>query len=161
LYIRLSFDGNVLMMHKTGSGVVPLTPRSGTEFWIDAFGEGIEFSQQDKNQTISILYRGQRALKIAESDSSQETSKLAGYAGDYFNEELMAMCRVDVKNGGLILLHPRHGQIALLHLHDDEYGSSQYFLGSSGFLRGKEGKVSGFWINTGDGRARKVEFIKH
>ena len=83
----------------------------------------------------------------------------ADFAGEYESGELETRYRVEVKDGGLVMHHARHGTIPLTQLWKDDFGGSLWFTRSVEFQRDAAGHVVGFSVFIDD-RSRDVRFVK-
>jgi hypothetical protein len=154
-YVRIRRDGAELTAQATREAESPMAARSDTSFWVAAYNAPVVFAVRGK--AVELGYRGRRHPRLEES-APLAPADLARFAGAYYSEELDASYRVEVKDGGLVLRHRRHGVIELTRLWGDDFGGS-IGLRSIEFRRGPAGEVSGFAVFI-DERSRDVRFVK-
>ena len=97
--LTITREGDRLMTQATHESKFPMTPVSGTKFFVKAYGQPVTFVCQSSGAVTNLLYRGINAPKVTVPESTP--SRLAAYAGDYYSEELRVVTRVEIHDGGL------------------------------------------------------------
>jgi CubicO group peptidase (beta-lactamase class C family) len=156
-FVRIRRDGEVLRIQATREGEVPMTARSDTSFWVDAYSAAMVF-RAPPGQPITLRYRGIVTPRLAES-APLAPAQLAALAGEYESPELETRYRVVVRDGTLTMSHPRHGPATLTRLWNDEFTGSAPSLRSVTFLRDRGGRVTGLSV-TVDERSRDIRFAR-
>jgi hypothetical protein len=152
-YVRVRRDGATLRVQATREPEFPMTPRSDSTFWVDAYAAEMAF---EPGPTPHLRYRGRRFPRLADA-SPITPAQLATYAGTYESAELQTRYEVVARGDSLVLRHPRHGTIALTRLWGDDFAGSAWFTRSVEFTRDASGKVAGFSVFIDD-RSRDVKF---
>ena len=93
------------------------------------------------------------------SQGAPPSTDLSAFAGQYESDELGTTYRVEVKDGGLVLQHYRHGAIPLTRLWRDDFGGSAWYTRSVEFERDASGQVVAFAVYV-DERSRHIRFTK-
>ncbi len=83
---------------------------------------------------------------------------LEDYPGTYRGEELLAEYRIELKEGTLVVRHPRHDDAPLEHVKGDDFGLHGAASGSVHFTREANGRVKGLRMTTG--RVWNLEFVR-
>ncbi|MDB4873771.1 MAG: hypothetical protein JWM41_217 [Gemmatimonadetes bacterium] len=157
-YTRVRRNGGTLESQATHEGAAPMTPRSDTTFWVDGYNAPMIFQRNGADGRVQLVYRGVRSPRLDES-TAFSASQLVQFAGLYESDELQTRYRVEVKDGALVMRHPRHGTIALTWLWGNDFGGASSFMRSVEFQRDGAGKVTGFAVNV-DERSRNIQFAK-
>jgi CubicO group peptidase (beta-lactamase class C family) len=156
-YVRLRRDGGALRTQATREDEAPMSARSDTLFWVEAYNEPM-ILHAVAGQPTQLTYRGKPYLKLPESRPFS-AARLKEFVGDYESDELQAGYRIEATDSGLVMRHPRHGTIALTWLWRDDFGGSAWFTRSVEFRRDATGKVVGFSVYVDD-RSRDIRFTK-
>ena len=156
-YVRVRRDGGVLRTRATREDEAPMSARSDTLFWVEAYGSPMIF-RAVAGQPTQLTYRGKSYPKVPESRPFS-AAQLKELVGDYESDELQARYRIETTDSGLVMRHPRHGTIALTWLWRDDFGGSAWFTRSVEFRRDAAGKVVGFSVYVDD-RSRDIRFTK-
>jgi hypothetical protein len=156
--VRIRRDGGALRTQATREQEFPMTARSDSVFWVDAYNAPMVFQRDSAGRPTHLVYRNRRFPKLAESPP-RSAVPLSDYAGEYESDELQVRYRVEVQDGALVMQHPRHGTIALTPLWRDDFGGALWFTRSVEFQRDASGRVSGFSVFV-DERSRNIRFAK-
>jgi CubicO group peptidase (beta-lactamase class C family) len=158
-YLRIRRDGATLKTQATREDEVPMSARSQTEFWVEAYDAPITFQRDASGKVTHVMYRGRRAPRV-EGTSPPPSIPVAQLVGDYTSDELQTTYRVERSDGALVMRHYRHGTITLVPAWGDDYSGSMWFMRSVQFERDGAGKVTGLLVNV-DERSRDIRFRKH
>ncbi len=142
-----------------GEDDFPMTPRSATEFQVEAYGAPIAFVRDEDGRVTAFDYRGRRAPRVGGAEEAPAPADLAELLGDYVSDELQTSYRVEIEDGGLVLRHHRHGTIRPTQAWTDDWVGSLWFIGSVQFQRDAGGRVVGLLVNAGE-RNRDLRFIR-
>ena len=156
-YVRIRRDGKELKTRATREAEFPMTPRSQSEFWVDAYRSPMTFERNRTGDSTYLTYHGQRHPRLDEPGPLTH-GQLADFAGEYFSDELQTSYRVEARDSALVLLHQRYGMIPLSRFWREEFGCALWF-GNVEFQRDDAGRVIGFSITAGD-RSRNNRFLK-
>ena len=155
-YVRIRRDGGVLRTQATREGEFPLSPRSSTTFWVEAYNAEMTFAPDSATGVMTMRYRGRQIPRLAR-EASPRPGNLSELAGTYVSDELGTFYTVVVKDTSAMLRHWRRGDIPLTHAYGDDYTGPG--VPSVEFQRDASGRVSGFLVNSGS-RVRNVSFQK-
>lgn len=159
-YVRISLDGGALTTRATREPEFPMTARSETEFWVEAYGAPIVFGRDDAGEVTHFEYRGRHAPRLERgAGDAGSPARLEEFVGEYDSEELGTSYRIDAVDGALVMRHRRHGSIALTRAWQDDFSGSEWFTRSIEFERDDAGVVIGFVVNAGE-RSRNIRFVK-
>lgn len=156
-YAQVRREGRGLTVQASGEGVVPMLAQSDTLLWVPSYNAAMTVRRAANGSVTGVMYRGKFSPRMP--DREPAAAALASYAGEYFSDELQATYLVEVRSGGLIMRHRRHGVIMLTRRWGEDFGGSLWFLRSVAFTRDAKGKVTGFVVNA-DERSRDVKFVK-
>jgi CubicO group peptidase (beta-lactamase class C family) len=156
-YVRVRRDGGTLRTQATREDEAPMSARSDTLFWVEAYS-GTMIFHAVAAQPTQLTYRGRSYPKLLESRPFS-AARLKEFVGDYESDELQAGYRIEATDSGLVMRHPRHGTIALTWLWRDDFRGSAWFTRSVEFRRDAAGKVVGFSVYIDD-RSRDIRFTK-
>jgi len=149
--LTITREGDQLMAQATGEPRFKMTPQSDTKFFVEAYGAGVEFVREPDGAVTRLLYKGIHAPKL---DLSTVTpGYLAAFAGDYWSEELLVTCRLELHDGKLINVTrdgERHELLAVGHNRFDGAGFAIEFTRAAG-SSATEMKLSA-------GRVRRLRF---
>ena len=153
LYLRVSRDGDGRKAKAQPGTESPLTAKSDTSFWAEGFSAPLVFLANGE-----LVFRALRSPKLAES-APFTAEQLSQFTGEYESEELATTYGVEIKEGGLILRHRRHGIIPLTWAWKDDFAGGPGYMRSVEFRRDGAGRVNGFAVYIDD-RSRDVRFTK-
>ena len=134
-----------------------MTALSDSTFWITAYSTDMLFRRTSDGR-MEMMFRGKARPRVQETKEPSAT-QLAQLAGTYFSEELEATYHVEVRNGGLVMRHRRHGTTPLAWLNGDDFRGEVWFMRSVEFLKDAGGRVTGLSV-TIDERSRDVRFSR-
>ncbi len=157
-YVHIRREGSALFTRATREDEFPMTARSTTEFWVEAYGASIAFEREGDGRVTHITYRGRTAPRVGTA-APPAPRDLAGVTGEYVSEELHTSYRVEVEDGGLVMRHWRHGAIRLSPAWDDDFVGEAWFIGSVQFQRDAEGSAVAMLVTAGE-RNRNIRFVK-
>jgi hypothetical protein len=153
-YVTITLENNSLMTQANGEEKFPMSPRSDSVYWVDAYGASMTFVPDSKGEVKSLRYRWIREAKRITPIKIDETL-FNRYTGTYYSEELASEYKVEVKNGKLWMHHMRLGEF---ELHPDPVKEDQFSgsIGSIQFVGGAQNKITGFKLS--GGRIRNIQF---
>lgn len=157
-YVRVRQDGRVLKAQASGENEFPMSARSDSVFWVDAYGASITFQRDAAGKVTHFLYRDRRAPRMDESRATR-AAQVSDYVGSYVSDELQATYEVEQKGGSLVMQHRRHGTIPLTPGWEGDFTTPLWFLKSVEFQRDAAGAVTGFVVNV-DERSRNIRFVR-
>jgi CubicO group peptidase (beta-lactamase class C family) len=156
-YVRIRRDGNELKTQATREPEAPMTAQADTLFWVDAYRAPMIF-RATNGQPTTLTYRGRTTPKLDEVAPLSPT-QLAEFAGTYESGEVDTRYIVELKDGGLVLRHARHGIIPLSRLWKDDFTGTAWFTRSIEFQRDGSGRITGFMARIDD-RSRDIRFTR-
>ncbi|MEO8451230.1 MAG: serine hydrolase domain-containing protein [Gemmatimonadota bacterium] len=157
-YVRISRDGAGLKAQAGREPEAPMTAKSDTSFWVQAYNAPMILDVAADGGSVELAFRTRRAPKVQES-APVTPEQLAQLTGEYESDELATSYLVEVKDGGLVLKHRRHGTIPLTRFWRDDFGAGPGYMRSIEFLRDSTGKATGFSVFI-DERSRDVRFTR-
>ena len=83
---------------------------------------------------------------------------LKQYEGTYYSEELETICRLEVEDGRLKVIHPRFDPAVLKGSEKDRFTGDQWYLREARFERDAGGRVVEMVVTAG--RVRDLRFIR-
>lgn len=139
--------------------VVPLTPLSDSTFRADALGAVLRLSPDEGRVTgIAVEQEGRTLAGRRLTGAEILTGRSADYPGAYYSPELETIYRVEAREGRLVAVHLRHGEIPLEPVDEDLFRGNRWFFGRLAFIRDDDGRVDGFRLS--GGRVRGVRFVR-
>jgi hypothetical protein len=146
--LTITHEGGQLMTQATHEDKCPMTPAATNTFFVEAYGQAVEFVRQPSGSVTNLLYRGINAPKLHLPELGP--ARLAEYAGDYWSEELQAMTRIEVHDGKLATRQRSGNWIELLPTGADHFDTDSGGFAVE-FTRGQasevtEAKVSGYRV---------------
>ena len=154
-YVRIRRDGNTLKTQATREAEFPMTPRSDTTFWVDAYGAPMTF--RASRDAVTLAYRGRVVPRLAEGPKPT-TSRMRDYVGVFESPELRTAYEVQLAGDTLVMRHSRHPRVVLTNVHRDEFIASSRMQAVE-FQRDGKGRVIAMLI-TVDGRSRDIRFTR-
>ena len=154
----LSFtaEGTRLMVQGTGQPKFPLFASADNRFFTKAFESSVTFDRAGTERSVTALWeQGGQDLPLKRiTREIPRPQALAACAGDFYSEELGTLYRLSVRDGKLMLRHPR-GVLALAPVSPDVF-SVVFSVGTLSFERSASGACDGFGVTTG--RVRNLRF---
>ncbi len=151
-------DQGRLTVEATGYPKADLDAASDTEFFVRGGDAGITFGKPERGRSarVTVHFAGQDlpAERIVRPALTAE--QRAQYPGDYHSEELGTLYTVSVRDGKLMVLHPR-GPEELRPVATDVF-EAPYPISRVTFDRGAGGRVKGFVIDAG--AVRNLRFAR-
>jgi CubicO group peptidase (beta-lactamase class C family) len=157
-YVRIRQDGRTLRAQASGENEFPMSARSDSVFWVDAYGATISFRRDDTGRVTHFVYRDRRAPRMDETRATRPAGTV-DFVGSYVSDELQTTYEVVQRNDSLVLRHRRHGTIPLTPGWEGDFTTPLWFLRSVEFQRDDRGMVTGFVVNV-DERSRNIRFVK-
>ena len=154
-FVRLRRDGNHLMTQATREDEFPVASKSESVFWVPGYSSSMVFRRS--GDTTYLTYHGATHPRLPDTPTFT-AEQLKEFAGEYYSDELQATYRVEVRNGGLVMLHPRFGVITLTRQWGDEFTGNAGFMNPT-FQRNQSGAITGFTVSAG-GRSRNNQFLR-
>lgn len=155
-YVRIRRNSTSLTTQASREGAFPMTPTSANAFWVEQYRAPMSFARNTPGTPMQLAYRGRTYEKVAET-AAPDAAGLGALAGAYVSDELESTYHVEVRDGGLVMRHRRHGAIPLTHLWRDDFTGPLFFTRSIEFERDASGRVTGFLVNV-DERSRNIRF---
>ena len=157
-YVRIRQDGRTLRAQASGENEFPMSARSDSVFWVDAYGATISFRRDDTGRVTHFMYRDRRAPRMDDTRATRPAGT-ADFVGSYVSDELQTTYEVVQRSDSLVLRHRRHGTIPLTPGWEGDFTTPLWFLRSVEFQRDDRGVVTGFVVNV-DERSRNIRFVK-
>ena len=157
-YVRIRQDGGVLRAQASGENEFPMSARSDSVFWVDAYGAAITFRRDASGRVTHFVYQNRRAPRMEENRATRPAQP-TDYVGSYVSDELQTTYEVLQRNDSLVLQHRRHGTVPLTPGWEGDFTTPLWFLKSVEFQRDGNGVVTGFLVNV-DERSRNIRFVK-
>jgi CubicO group peptidase (beta-lactamase class C family) len=154
-YVDIVLGPDGLTTQAAREDAFPMTPRTEEEFWVEAYGSTITFLRDDRGEVDAIEYRGERRPRMATRQTT--ATDLAPLAGTYESEELRTAYEVLVDGDGVVLTHPRHGEIRLERAPGGEFAGSAWFMQAVEFHRDSDGTGAAMIVYAGE-RNRNIVF---
>jgi hypothetical protein len=104
--LTITREKDQLMAQATNEDKFKMRPVSETKFFVDAYGAAVEFVPEISGRVNHLLYRRINAPRLTLPELTPD--RLAGYAGDYWSEELQTLGRLEI-HGGKLAIHHRSG----------------------------------------------------
>ncbi len=147
--VEVSLRGSSLLMDAEGEPRVQLQPLGGTRFEIQEIRGTVRFQEPAGAESKGFtLLRGEAELKAVRLAMARyDPEQLAAFTGDYYCPELRMQARLAIRDGQLVLEHPRHPEVPLRPLHEDSFTSSRWWLRRLRFYRFGEA-IEGFTITS-------------
>lgn len=155
-YVTITLENDQLMTQANGEDKFPMTPKSDSVYWVDAYGASMTFVKNKNGDVNSIRYRwvnDAKRVTLLEIDTTQ----FSIYAGTYHSEELTSEYEVDLADGQLMIHHMRLGDF---ELQPDPVAEDQFTsrIGLIRFVKDSQKKVTGFKLS--GGRVKNLWFAK-
>lgn len=154
-YLRIVRNKDRLTAETVPLPESPMTAKSDSSFWLPGYNSSLIFHAGD---SLVAEFRGLRTPRLPDA-APMTQSELPQFAGEYWSDELATLYLVEVKDGGLVLRHRRHGVIPLTWLSGDDFGGGAGSMRSVEFQRDNVGRVTGFAVFI-DERSRDVQFTR-
>jgi hypothetical protein len=141
-----------------------MRPTGPSSFVVGTSGMRVSFAEDLESESIVLELMRTRATKVVPFTPSEE--ELKEFKGLYHSEELRTTCEIAVRDGRLVLRHPKRGDEVLYPTIADQFGENMAddfsiqhpWFRSFDFKRSDGGNVSGFSLSVGG--ARDVWFDK-
>ena len=156
-YVTITREGEGLMAYATAEKIVPMTARTPSTFWVDAYRSSVAFERDDSNRVTHFLYRGMTCPKL-EDVTLPGLQEQAELCGEYVSEELETRYTIALEDDQLVAKHMRHGTIRLTRAWKNDFRGGVWFMRSVVFYRDKKGRIAGFKVT--QDRSRNQRFIK-
>jgi len=155
-YVTITLENGQLMTQANGEDKFPMTAKSDSVYWVDAYGASMTFKKDEKDEVNSLRYRWINEAKRI-TPLSVKTAQLSKYAGTYYSEELAAQYKVGLVDGKLRIHHMRLGDF---ELQPDPVTEHMFTcrVGSIRFVRDEKQQVTGFKLS--GGRVKNLHFEK-
>ena len=128
LTMTFTREGNQLLMKADKQPTVELFPESKTDFFMKQADIQVQF-EKDGDGTVTgmtMIQRGRsmRARRVGLS-GPLPPERLAGFVGDYSNDELDVTYTVELEDGQLVVRAPRDFKSPMRHVEDDTFATSR------------------------------------
>ena len=162
--VTVTRRGDTLAVRTTGQDEAPMRAEATNRFFVEAYGSHVVFSRGEESEAITIEVAGASGGQVAAWTPSP--ADLEEYTGRFFSEELRTTYDLLVRDGCLVLRHPRRGD-EILHptVTDqfgedmaDDFGIDHPWFRSLDYVRGEDGAITGFHVTVGG--AENVWFEK-
>lgn len=148
-------DGSLQQLGLDGSAQ-PLVALGGNRFRFDAYPLVLEFTGMGDQRVINARFSDQKPETLRSvPDFAPSAAELNEYTGLFASEELDARYRMHVTDGKLYLATMKSDALLLHPVTKDVFAND---FGTLTFVRGGDGRISGFSLSTG--RAWNNEFAK-
>ena len=154
LFLEITRDGDQLMVQATGEVKCKMTPASERSFFVEAYGQPIEFVRDASGDVTHLVYRGTQAPRLKLPPITPEY--LGAFVGDYWSEEFRVVYRVEMREGCLQVWHPAAGWTKLL-----PYGTNRFdgpFGIAMTFAKDAASRVYGFSCDSY--RSHRIRFAR-
>lgn len=151
-YITITMENDQLMSRSNGESSYPMTAKSDSTYWVDAYNNAITFVKDSSGYMLK--YKTTMAKRIV--PFSPDTILIKQYTGKYYSEELSTEYILTVKDGKLWLYHFRLGDIEMFP--EPLEGTFGSVIGSFKFIRDEKMEIIGFHLS--GSRIRNIHFIK-
>ncbi len=153
--VTFTRDGDSLLVQATTEPRFHTRAISLSEFYVPAYGAAMRFRRDTTGAVTYLTYLDIVADRVQLRPPLPE--ELPEYEGAYASEELQTAYRVVPREADLVMRHPRHGDIVLIPLLEDEFRGEAWFLRSVRFHRDEEGRVTSLSISNGRSRGLRFE----
>ena len=155
-YVTITLEDGKLMTQANGEDKFPMTAKSDSVYWIEAYGSSMTFKKDKKGEVNSIRYRHISDAKRI-TPLRVNKAQLNQYTGKYYSEELAAEYRVDLADGKLRIHHMRLGDF---ELQPDPVTKHMFTctVGHIRFINDESEQVTGFKMS--GGRVKNLHFEK-
>ncbi|NOR15386.1 MAG: serine hydrolase [Candidatus Aminicenantes bacterium] len=153
-------DSRLMMIHPDFKDKVELFPEAMARFFLkDADVQlRLQINRDGRVERLLLNMNGKnipgKMIQTEELDSAQ----IQELVGQYYSIELDTRYRISEKEGNLVALHFRHGEIPLVWKSGDLFFGKKWFFKKVKFTRNKNNKIDGFLLS--GGRVRNLRFIK-
>lgn len=155
-YVKITLENDQLMTQANGEDKFPMTAKSDSVYWVDAYSSSMTFKQNKEGHVNSLRYRWiEDARRIIPSPVNP--AQFSNYTGTYFSDELAAQYMIDLNDGKLMMHHMRLGDFELQPdpVTDNLFSSR---IGLIRFVKDQRKKVTGFKLS--GGRIKNIHFDK-
>lgn len=146
-YVTITLENGQLMTQANGEDKFPMTPKSDSVYWVDAYGASMTFVKDERGEVNSLRYRHIRDARRV-TPLSRDVARLNTYAGTYSSEELDTEYTVDLVDGKLSIHHMRLGDF---DLEPDPVNEDLFTcrVGVIRFIRDDQQRVTAFTMSGG------------
>jgi CubicO group peptidase (beta-lactamase class C family) len=156
--------GGEMTIRRTGHEEEVMRPTGPSSFVVGTSGMRVSFAEDSESGSIVLELMRTRATKVVPFTPSEE--ELNEFNGLYHSEELRTTCEIAVRDGWLVLRHPKRGDEVLYPTIADQFGENMAddfsiqhpWFRSFDFKRSDGGEIVGFSLTVGG--ARDVWFEK-
>lgn len=156
--------GGELTIRRTGHEEEVMRPTGPSRFVGVTSGMTVSFAEDSGSGSVVLELLRTRATKVEPFTPSEE--KLNEFKGLYYSKELRTTCEIAVRDGRLVLRHPKRGDEVLYPTIADQFGENMAddfsiqhpWFRSFDFKRSDDGEIAGFSLTVGG--ARDVRFDK-
>jgi CubicO group peptidase (beta-lactamase class C family) len=156
--------GGELTIRRTGHEEEVMRPTGPSRFIGVTSGMTVSFAEDSESGSVVLELLRTRATKVEPFTPSEE--KLNEFKGLYYSKELRTTCEIAVRDGQLVLRHPKRGDEVLYPTIADQFGENMAddfsiqhpWFRSFDFKRSDDGEIAGFSLTVGG--ARDVRFDK-
>jgi CubicO group peptidase (beta-lactamase class C family) len=155
--IHVSREGDALMGRVSGQEAFRLFPSAEREYFVKVVDASISFDVPGADGVAPGLVLHQHGKDVPAPRSAVPLPPgAADYTGEFYSEELRVLYRVALKDGRLVLSHPR-GTAPLDFVGKDIFLST-FPIGQVSYQCAPQGGCTGFKVS--NGRVRNLEFAK-
>ena len=153
-------DDRLMMVTPDQKDKVELLPEAMARFFLKDSDVQIRFqlNQDGLVERLLLSMDGKNIPGKMIRSEELDTARIRELVGEYYSEELATSYKIVEKDGKMMALHFRHGEIPLVWKSGDLFLGRQWFFKGVKFTRSGDHKVDGFLL-TG-GRVRNLRFIK-
>ena len=143
-----------LLMKADKQPSVELFPESETEFFMKEADIQVQFKKEDSGKVtgMTMIQRGNamQAKRVGET-AAISPERLAGYVGEYYNDELTVTYTVGIKDGQLFVKAPRNFESSMRNVENDKFATSR---GDMNFQRNEQGEITSYQLDVKTERLR-------
>jgi CubicO group peptidase (beta-lactamase class C family) len=151
-YITITMENDQLMSRSNGESPYPITAKSDSTYWVDAYNNAITFVRDSTG--YMLRYKAIMAKRIV--PFTPDSVLLKQFAGKYYSEELSTEYILTVRDGKLWMYHIRLGVIEMFpEPARDTFGCA---MGTFRFIKNEKSGITGFDLTRS--RVRNIHFIK-
>ncbi len=157
--LTFSRQGDRFYSQATGQGQLEIFPASDSTFFLKDIDASLTFHREDDGSVDRVtLHQGGDFVARRVTTFTVKPEVLKQYEGTYYSEELETICRLEVEDGRLKVIHPRFDPAVLKGSEKDRFTGDQWYLREARFERDAGGRVVEMVVTAG--RVRDLRFIR-
>lgn len=153
-YVTITLEDGKLMTQANNEDKFPMTAKSDSVYWIDAYNAAMTFVKDKDGSVNSLRYRNIPSARRI-TPIVIDITQLGRFTGKYYSPELGSEYKVDNENGKLMIHHMRLGDF---DLQPDVTTADRFTsrVGTIQFFNDDQKKVAGFRLS--GGRVKNLRF---